>query len=217
MKRVTLTFDNGPEPAVTHAVLDELARRGIKAVFFVIGRKLDTEAGLEAASRAHAEGHIIGNHTWSHTTPLGEISGDPAIAENEIGRTQEAIGAFAHADKPFRPFGGGGAISERLLNKRCFDYLKGDGYSCILWNNVPGDWKDPDGWVETALQTLEDQNWSVIVIHDMDTGAMKHLARFLDTLAEIGVEYRQDFPEDCMPMVRGEVVRDMTAYVSAHI
>ncbi|MBO6521329.1 MAG: polysaccharide deacetylase family protein [Rhodospirillales bacterium] len=217
MKRVTLTFDNGPEPDITHGVLDELGARGIGAVFFVIGRKLDTEAGLEAASRAHAEGHIIGNHTWSHTTPLGEIFGDPAIAENEIGRTQEAIGACAHADKLFRPFGGGGAISERLLNKRCFDYLKDDGYSCVLWNNVPGDWKDPDGWVETALETLADQDWSVIVIHGMDTGAMAHLARFLDELDGIGVEYRQDFPDDCMPMVRGEVVRDMTAFVSDHI
>lgn len=217
MKRVTLTFDNGPEPTVTHAVLDELEKRGIKAVFFVIGRKLDTEDGLAAVNRAHAEGHLIGNHTWSHTTPLGEITGDPAIAENEIERTQDVIGAFAHADKLFRPFGGGGAISERLLNKRCFEHLKDGGYSCILWNNVPGDWKDPDGWVDTALETLEGQDWSVIVIHDMDTGAMNNLALFLDQLDEIGVEYRQDFPGECMPMVRGEVVWDMTGYVSAHI
>ena len=162
MKRVTLTFDNGPEAAVTYAVLDKLKKRGIKAVFF-------------------------------------------------------EIGAFAHADKLFRPFGGGGAISERLLNKRCLDHLKSGGYSCVPWNNVTGDWKDPDGWVDTALETLGNQDWLVIVIHDMDTGAMKNLSRFLDQLDAIGVEYRQDFPNDCMPMVRGEVVHDMTGYVSAHI
>lgn len=57
----------------------------------------------------------------------------------------------------------------------------------------------------------------MIVIHDMHTGTMKHLAAFLDALDGIGVEYRQDFPEDCMPMVRGDVVRDMSRYVSAHI
>jgi len=216
MKRVTLTFDNGPEPAITHAVLDELAARGIKAVFFVMGRKLDTPDGQAAAARAHGEGHIIGNHTWNHKTPLGDIAGDPDIAENEIGATQAVIGDLAHADKLFRPFGGGGNLGPCLLNRPCFDFLKDGGYSCVLWNNVPGDWKDASGWVDTALATLAEQDWSVIVIHDMDTGAMAHLSRFLDALEEIGVEYRQDFPEDCMPMVRGEVVRPMDGFVSAN-
>ena len=67
---VTLTFDNGPEPSVTPRVLDVLARRGVRTTFFVIGNKLLTRDARACTERAHAEGHWIGNHTWTHTRPL---------------------------------------------------------------------------------------------------------------------------------------------------
>ena len=69
---VTLTFDNGPEPSVTPRVLNVLARRGVRTTFFVIGNKLLTRDVRACTERAHAEGHWIGNHTWTHTRPLGE-------------------------------------------------------------------------------------------------------------------------------------------------
>ena len=53
MARVTLTFDNGPEPEITHFVLDVLARRKLAASFFVVGEKLATPAGRAAVERAH--------------------------------------------------------------------------------------------------------------------------------------------------------------------
>ena len=84
---LTLTFDNGPEPGVTPRVLDILRERGIKATFFVIGEKLGDAGRRQLAVRAHDEGHWIGNHTFTHSVPLGEQR-DAATAEKEIGRTQ---------------------------------------------------------------------------------------------------------------------------------
>ena len=72
---VTVTFDNGPEPSVTPRVLDVLARRGVRTTFFVIGNKLLTRDARACTERAHAEGHWIGNHTWTHSRPLGERPG----------------------------------------------------------------------------------------------------------------------------------------------
>jgi peptidoglycan/xylan/chitin deacetylase (PgdA/CDA1 family) len=78
---LTLTFDNGPEPETTPFVLDVLARRSIRTTFFVVGHKLSTPEGRELARRAHEEGHWIGNHTWSHSVPLGLLKDPSAIGE----------------------------------------------------------------------------------------------------------------------------------------
>jgi hypothetical protein len=71
---VTLSFDNGPEPAVTPRVLDVLEAANIRATFFVLGSKLADKQRRAIAKRAHATGHWIGNHTWTHSQPLGRIS-----------------------------------------------------------------------------------------------------------------------------------------------
>jgi peptidoglycan/xylan/chitin deacetylase (PgdA/CDA1 family) len=112
---LTLTFDNGPEPETTPFVLDVLARRSIRTTFFVVGNKLSTPEGRELARRAHEEGHWIGNHTWSHSMPLGLLK-DPSAIGAEIRDTQQAIGTLAHPHRFFRPFGQGGNLDERLLN-----------------------------------------------------------------------------------------------------
>ncbi len=70
---VTLSFDNGPEPGVTPGVLHTLAKHSVKASFFAMGRKVINVEGRELAMRASAEGHWVGNHTYSHTRPLGEL------------------------------------------------------------------------------------------------------------------------------------------------
>src|SRR4051812_11458131 len=183
MPKLTLTFDNGPEPEVTPVVLDLLAERGIRTTFFVIGRKLLDRRARAVAERAYAEGHWIGNHTFSHSVPLGLMT-QPDTAEAEIGRTQELIGALEHPDRLFRPFGGGGIISRALLSPAVVNHLTTGRYSCVLWNAIPRDWEDPDGWADRALEQCGLQDWSLMVLHDLPTGAMAHLARFLDVAAE---------------------------------
>lgn len=209
---LTLTFDNGPEPRVTPRVLDILAARGIKATFFVIGEKLvGPRRGL--AVRAHDEGHWIGNHTYTHSVPLGR-QGDPLAAKHEIGRAQAIIAELAHEPRWFRPFGGGGNLDDRLLKPSVVTYLIRNKFSCVLWNAIPRDWADPQGWVDRALAQCRAQPWSLMVLHDLPTGAMDHLEDFLDRASAMGARFRQDFPPDCVPIRAGEVVLPIDAYVS---
>ena len=111
--QVTLTFDNGPTPGVTDAVLDVLADRGVPATFFVVGERLLDPSARALAERAHAEGHRIGNHTLTHRVPLGEA--EPAVAVREVDEAQRLLGDLATDPPLFRPYGQGGTIDDRLL------------------------------------------------------------------------------------------------------
>jgi peptidoglycan/xylan/chitin deacetylase (PgdA/CDA1 family) len=213
---LTLSFDNGPTPGVTPLVLDVLARRGLKSAFFVIGEKLVQPGYRALAERAHAEGHWIGNHTWSHSLPFGLMAPDAARAEFD--RTQEAIGALMHPHRYFRPYGQGGNLDNRLLSRDVVEHLARERATVVLWSALPRDWQDPDGWVDRALGQVaaqpSRQSWSLMVLHDLPTGAMGHLDRFLALVAERGGRIRQDFPPDCLPMVDGVLVRPVDAYLA---
>jgi peptidoglycan/xylan/chitin deacetylase (PgdA/CDA1 family) len=211
MPDLTLSFDNGPEPDATPGVLDTLARRSIGTTFFVVGSKLATAQGASLIERAHAEGHWIGNHTWTHSLPLGYRA--PDAIEQEIGRTQQAIGPLAHPRKLFRPFGGGGRLDQGLLSPAAVDFLVRGRFTCVLWNAIPRDWDDPDGWVERALAQCAAASWTLMVLHDLPTGAMRHLDRFLDGVAERKIRLRQDFPPDCVPIADGKIVLPVDRYV----
>ncbi len=210
---LTLSFDNGPEPEVTPRVLDILARHGIKTTFFVIGEKLLDPERRALAARAHAEGHWIGNHTFTHSVPLG-LQRDPKTAEHEIACTQGLIGDLANPQRWFRPFGGGGNLDDRLLKPSVVEYLASGGYSCVLWNAIPRDWADPDGWVDRALAQCRAQAWSLMVLHDLPSGAMRHLDSFLDRASEEGARFRQEFPPACVPIRAGKIVLPIEPYVS---
>jgi peptidoglycan/xylan/chitin deacetylase (PgdA/CDA1 family) len=78
---VVLTFDDGPHPPTTAAILAVLAAECVKATFFVVGRQVDAAPGL--LRRIAADGHTIGTHTYSHAL-LGRLP--TAAAEAEIDR-----------------------------------------------------------------------------------------------------------------------------------
>jgi peptidoglycan/xylan/chitin deacetylase (PgdA/CDA1 family) len=210
---LTLSFDNGPEPDVTPGVLDILRRHGIATTFFVIGEKLADPVRRRLATRAHDEGHWIGNHTYTHSLPLGRQD-DPETARHEIARTQDAMGDLVHPQRWFRPFGGGGHLDDGLLKPSVVDHLVHGEYSCVLWNAIPRDWDDPDGWGDRALAQCRSQDWTLMVLHDLPTGAMGHLDEFLDRAGEMGVRFHQEFPPACVPIRSGEVVLPIESYVS---
>lgn len=210
---VTLTFDNGPEPQATPQVLGTLGEAGIKSTFFVLGEKLQTPNGRALARQAANEGHWIGNHTFTHTVALG-VSTDPRAPEIEIGDTQALIADLAHPLRWFRPTGIDGAIGPHLLSPAALQWLKDGLYSCVLWNCVPRDWLDPEGWVETAVEECRARPWSVVVVHDLPTGAMDHLPRFIERVRAEGGRFRQDFPEDCVPLRAGQEVASLAPYVT---
>ncbi len=201
--KVTLTFDNGPSET-TAEVLDVLAAHQIRSTFFVVGTQLMQPGARALTERAAAEGHWIGNHTMTHTIQLGD-SDDPELPAREIGQAQDLIGPLAHPDKLFRPNGGGGIIDERLLGPAAVDYLRRHGYTCVLWNSVPHDWDQPDLWVDRCLSEIDSQPWSLVVIHDLPTGAMQHLPMFLDRLGTLGADVVQEFPDSCVPIRNGNL------------
>ena len=204
MSVVTLSFDNGPEPDVTPGVLDVLQRRNIRASFFVVGSKLCVPGRRVIAERAAAEGHWIGNHTFSRSTPLGQCE-DPNAPEEEIGRTQVLIGNLASPQRWFRPFWRGGELGAHLLSPAALDYLTAGRFTCVLRNAVPRDWEDPQGWVGRALAQCRTMPWALLVLHDLPTKAMAHLDRFIGAVWDQGGSFRQDYPPDLMPVRSGQI------------
>ena len=198
---MSLTFDNGPTAGVTERVLDTLNTRAVPATFFVVGTNLADAAGRRAAERAIAEGHRVGGHTWSHTIPFGEA--DAETVDSELARTSEAVGAIGGDPLLFRPFGLGGVLDERLMSRHGADRLRAGGYTCVLWNSVPGDWSDPDGWPDRAVDDVTSHPWTVVTLHDLPVGAADRLDEFLDRLGALGVEFSLDTPDDCTPIRAG--------------
>ena len=211
--RLTLSFDNGPFPDVTPGVLDVLARVGVTASFFVCGRDAVDPAKRAILARAKAEGHRIGNHTLTHSVELGTTD-DPATIAREIGDAQAALGDLAEPERFFRPYGGGGVLGPRLLGEAAVRYLRDGGYTCVLWNSVPRDWEDTRGWPERALADVARQDWTLVVLHDVPTGAMQALPRFLERVLADGTTIVPDLPPACVPIVRGEPTAALEPYAA---
>jgi hypothetical protein len=114
----------------------------------------------------------------------------------------------------FRPFGGGGHLDQRLLQLAAVRTLEQGGYTVVLWNAVPHDWDDVDGWVGTAMAQCRSQPWTQIVVHDLPTGAMAHLDRFLGEALDAGARLRQDYCPDCVVMRRGTASQSLHQYVA---
>jgi peptidoglycan/xylan/chitin deacetylase (PgdA/CDA1 family) len=199
---VTLTFDNGPAPGTTERVLDVLAERDIRATFFVVGEMLAQPGARALAERAVAEGHWVGNHSMTHSTPFGDEP-DASYAAREIDDAQALLDGLAHERRFFRPFGLGGLLGPHLLSPAAVERLCAGAYTCVLWSSVPRDWEDTAGWVDTALADTERLDHAVVVLHDLPTGAMDALPTFLDGLAARGVAIEQDFPADVVAIDRG--------------
>ena len=215
MPKVTLTFDNGPDAAVTPYVLDCLAHHNLKATFFVMGRKVVEPQNAAIARRASEAGHLIGNHTFSHSTPLGELDAPAALRELDL--TEQALEWLRQPMRLFRPYGRGGALGNHLLHPAVVEKLRAEGFTCVLWKSVSGDWKSPDTWMTKALADCRANPWSMAVLHDIPSGAMLHLDEFLKQLEDEGVEFTQDFPPDCTPIVRGDLTMPIEPYCSSGI
>src|SRR5262249_46315064 len=151
---------------ITERVLEILDRERILSTFFVIGRNLLDPAAAALARAAHSAGHWIGNHTFTHSVALGDRP-TADYAEEEINKTQALIGGLANPDKLFRPYGNEGLIGPHLLSTAALQYLLEHRYRTIIWNSVPGDWKDAEGWVEICIAQVKSQDWSVVVLHDI--------------------------------------------------
>ncbi len=194
---VSLTFDNGPFVGVTERVLDELERRNIRATFFVVGSSLTRPGSRALCERMISAGHVIGNHSSTHTIALGELS-DQSDVDAEIDGCESLLDGLRSTPPLFRPFGNGGALDRRLLSDHAVQRLIDGGYQTVLWNSVPHDWDDPEGWVDTAIAHVKSMPHTVMVLHDTPGACADRLAELLDRLEALDVVFSQDIPEACI-------------------
>jgi peptidoglycan-N-acetylglucosamine deacetylase len=132
-RRVALTFDDGPVPAMMDSVLLPLERRGVHATFFVMGSNV-AEAPA-AAARLVASGHELGNHTYTHRRMVA-ISG--ATIRDEVERTDSLIRRAGHSGPiHFRP-----PFGYKLFGLP--RYLARTGRTTVMWD------VDPDSYPEVA-------------------------------------------------------------------
>ncbi|HWF37456.1 MAG TPA: polysaccharide deacetylase family protein [Candidatus Acidoferrales bacterium] len=210
MRKVTLSFDNGPSEA-TAQVLDCLLQHDVRASFFVLGEKLSDPSNMALVMRAAEEGHWIGNHTFTHTTPLGDLDVKSAVWEFE--QTERFLEPLRLKEKLFRPYGRGGGLGRNLLHPAVVEKLRENSYSCVLWNSVPGDWLNPKTWVQAAMSDCRTRDWSLVVLHDLPTRAMDRLDDFIERLKQEDFQLTQEFPDDCVPIRNGRIVRGIDTYL----
>jgi peptidoglycan/xylan/chitin deacetylase (PgdA/CDA1 family) len=213
MKRITLTFDNGPTPGITESILAILAERGIQATFFVLGSRIGDPAGAALLDKIVAHGHWVGNHSFTHSVAFGD-SAEPGYAIREIGDTQTLITRHGLSERLFRPFGNFGVLGPHLLSEEALAYLMVNRFTCIAWNSVPHDWDDRDHWVERCLADVVKQDWTVVVLHDIENAALKRLPELLDALEQRGVEIVQYFPEEVVLIRDGKPVSLKPSHVA---
>ena len=212
--KLTLSFDNGPFPDVTPGVLEALDAAGATATFFVCGKEARDPQRRTLLDAIRAAGHRIGNHTDSHRIELGAAR-DPDAPRREIDEAQAALASWSDADKLFRPYGAGGVLGPRLLSRAAVSHLCDGGFTCVLWNSVPRDWEDPTGWPERALADLRAQDWTLLVLHDVPTGAMRALPDFLARARDAGAVLTAELPPACTPIVRGRLVGALEGLVGS--
>ena len=156
---VALTYDDGPNPPYTDQLLDVLAKHNVKATFFMIGNRIERHP--ETANRVIAEGHEIGNHTYSHPL-LGFLP--PTYIYRQIERTDALLRQLGIIEKTvFRA----PMLTRFLPVAYVLAKLDRTHISCNVWS---WDWvtQNPDKIAETVLRKILSSTGagSIIVLHD---------------------------------------------------
>ena len=123
-KAIAITFDDGPDAVVTPRVLDILKEHGIKASFFLIGKNI--EGNEHILKRMIAEGHIIGNHSFTHPVKFGFYSSKKVREDlhKNAGLIEKISGKKVNLFRP--PFG--------VTNPNIAKAVRSLDYSAIGWN-----------------------------------------------------------------------------------
>ncbi|WP_310570522.1 glycosyltransferase [Gemmatimonas sp.] len=188
-RRVALTFDDGPDDRFTAPILDTLKSRHAVASFFVVGRQVQRLP--ELTRRIVAEGHEIGNHSWSHPDFAGLSEQAISMELAATGRVIEAV--TGHRPLLFRPPYIGDAspsTDERLRPMAVANEL---GYRVAGLEIDSKDWfeDNPQQIVANALDALSRKNGRIILLHDAGgdrTSTLAALGPLIDSLRARGYE-----------------------------
>jgi peptidoglycan/xylan/chitin deacetylase (PgdA/CDA1 family) len=174
-QQIAFTFDDGPIPGVTERILAEFQQRHLHATFFMIGRQI--AAAPDLARRVLAEGHDVGNHTFTHPK-LPSLDDDQANAEIE--KTQDILrDTLNHRAVWFRPPYG-------ELRQDQFGLLEKHGLRSVLGHVSPSDWAQPGEEVISTRILSNTVSGSIIICHDFSSHTANCLGSVLDGLLERG-------------------------------
>jgi len=176
-KEIYLTFDDGPMPEITPAILDILNERNVKATFFCLGANVAGNPDL--FKRLKGEGHAVGNHTYHH---LHGWKSPPAAYVEDVTRCEPLF-----QTKLFRPPYGKFTPSQYFLLR--------NNYLFVLWNVLTHDYNrriKPEQCLDIAIQHTHPG--SIVLFHDNIKAAenvLFALPRFLDHFLEEGYRFRE--------------------------
>lgn len=178
---VVLTFDDGPRPGKTPAILDTLDQYGVKATFLMLGSAAQANPGL--TQKVALRGHTVGSHTYDHVD-LSTLSRQAAIAE--IVRGEEAVAAaLAGSGRSLSPF-------------FRFPYLSQTGFlrtnllhsgAVVLDVDIDSKdyYRDPPAVVaQRTIARLDARGSGIILFHDIHQRTVDMLPSFLEQLAQRG-------------------------------
>ncbi len=174
-KRIAITFDDGPHRLYTPKLLDGLKERGIHATFFLVGENIGNNEAL--VKRMAEEGHLIGNHTFSHVQ-LTKMKKEDAC--REVQQTNERICAVTGAPVLYirPPYGSWN------------DELQAEiPMTVTLWNLDSEDWKSQNTGKIVELVESEAEEGSIILLHDIFDTSVEAALRIVDDLTAQGYTF----------------------------
>ncbi len=171
-RKIAITFDDGPHPYYTEQLLDGLKERGVVATFFVTGEHASLHPDI--IRRMQEEGHLIGNHTYSHiqlTSSNREKFKEELIATNEV--LQEITGEEVEYVRP--PYGSWDKSFEAELNM-----------FPVLWTVDPLDWssRNVSRITDKIVNKVEEND--IILMHDYYDTSVTAALKAIDELLEEG-------------------------------
>ncbi len=175
LKKIALTFDDGPHPYYTEQLLDGLKERGVVATFFVTGEHATLHPDI--IKRMNEEGHLIGNHTYSH---IQLTSGNKEEFQEELVATSEVIEELIDEEVVYvrPPYGCWDKSLETELNM-----------IPVLWTIDPLDWcsEDADGIARKVLAEADENE--IILLHDYYESSVTAALMVVDELIEEGYTF----------------------------
>jgi peptidoglycan/xylan/chitin deacetylase (PgdA/CDA1 family) len=176
---IAMTFDDGPHATNTPKLLEMAVNRHIKLTFFVLGECV--EQNPDVLRREVAEGHEIGNHSWSHPN-LAKLSG--ADVRSQLQRTEDiTVKTAGIKPKLMRPPYGELTKRQRILVNHEF------GYKVILWDVDPLDWKRPGSDIVAQRIIAGARPGSIILSHDIHPPTIAAMPQVFDALLAKGFKF----------------------------
>ena len=175
LKRVALTFDDGPHPVYTKILLDGLKERGVKDTFFVIGKNISVRE--EIIRQMAEDGHLIGNHTYDHAD-ISNMSSDAAC--EELKKTSDLIEEITGNSTAYvrAPFGRWDDALDCMVSM-----------ISVRWTVDPLDWttKNKSQIVSKVVTDVADND--IILLHDYYKSSVEAALEIIDILQKRGFEF----------------------------